>query len=718
MRLPAFLALMLLTLVLAACELASPTVAVVDSGARPTPAPELTATPEPAAVLTPEPAAMLTPEVTATATPTPTKTPTARPSPSPTATLTPTPTATPTPTSTPTSTPTPAPGSQAVIDALPWLADGVTVPEGFAVDTLREISAVDRELAALLLSFPWVTDGIVMHEGSGFSDLRDMFREHPDLAKEVLGFQWLHDDLSRAEGHALTNIRDLARDNLVLARQIIREPFMEAPFRQRDEYALYALVRWATPGYEDGPAELAHLASQPWFADGLDDQDAALLHVIVNLPPDYYDAVIETNYVASRTVALPHSGDVGLVVVRHTPFPPGDRALATLEEGVRAIEGFMGAPLPVQDVILLLVEPEFWNMASNGELTQFSFRSGNVGPVYTRATMVAVNPASGPAGRTLYHETGHYYFSGGRQWLDEGTANFLEAYTVARTGGEGLGERLAYLESSAECDKENIWQHVNPYQGGVCDYDLGEKFMLGMYEALGQEAVSAALRELHALSITLEDLNHDLIYYAFLSNAPQGKVEAFKTAYRRYHGGPTVDQAPADSPDRPELVALYNATNGEQWINNRNWLSDAPLGAWHGVITDSRGRVTGLQLAGRGLAGEIPPELGGLDHLVTLNLSENHLTGEIPPELGNLARLELLYLQHNQLEGAIPRELGGLANLRYWYLMQNQLEGAIPAELGNLTKLEQLWLSGGQFTGCITPELAERLVEEIGLGRC
>ena len=77
-----------------------------------------------------------------------------------------------------------------------------------------------------------------------------------------------------------------------------------------------------------------------------------------------------------------------------------------------------------------------------------------------------------------------------------------------------------------------------------------------------------------------------------------------------------------------------------------------------------------------------------------------------------------LYLERNQLEGAIPRELGGLTNLRILYLLQNQLSGEIPAELGNLKKLEQLWLSGGRFTGCITPELAERLVSDIGLGRC
>ena len=29
--------------------------------------------------------------------------------------------------------------------------------------------------------------------------------------------------------------------------------------------------------------------------------------------------------------------------------------------------------------------------------------------------------------------------------------------------------------------------------------------------------------------------------------------------------------------DREALVALYNATEGENWANNENWLSDVPL---------------------------------------------------------------------------------------------------------------------------------------------
>ena len=64
--------------------------------------------------------------------------------------------------------------------------------------------------------------------------------------------------------------------------------------------------------------------------------------------------------------------------------------------------------------------------------------------------------------------------------------------------------------------------------------------------------------------------------------------------------------------DREALVALYNATDGENWNESAsaNWLSDAPLGEWYGVMTDDDGRVGGLYHPGIGLNGEIPPWLG------------------------------------------------------------------------------------------------------------
>ena len=57
------------------------------------------------------------------------------------------------------------------------------------------------------------------------------------------------------------------------------------------------------------------------------------------------------------------------------------------------------------------------------------------------------------------------------------------------------------------------------------------------------------------------------------------------------------------SPDCAALVALYEATDGDNWENNTHWLSDQPLDEWFGVTTDDDGRVTKLELGDNQLSG-------------------------------------------------------------------------------------------------------------------
>ena len=114
----------------------------------------------------------------------------------------------------------------------------------------------------------------------------------------------------------------------------------------------------------------------------------------------------------------------------------------------------------------------------------------------------------------------------------------------------------------------------------------------------------------------------------------------------------TAKQSTGDiSTDRDALVALYNATHGEEWRFATNWLSEAPLSDWYGVVTDDDGRVVELGLPLNNLRGPIPSEMGDLTELQSLNLIFNGLTGEIPTTLGNLDKVRLLDLQWNQLSG-------------------------------------------------------------------
>ena len=219
--------------------------------------------------------------------------------------------------------------------------------------------------------------------------------------------------------------------------------------------------------------------------------------------------------------------------------------------------------------------------------------------------------------------------------------------------------------------------------------------------------------------------------------------------------GDTAEDGVGVASDRAALVALYNAMEGGSWTTRTNWLSGRPLDEWHGVTTDSGGRVTALNLVsnrlvgalpaalgdltnlrtlilwsndeltgpipawlgdltnlrwlilgGNGLTGEIPPELAGLSNLTSLDLRSNGLTGEIPPELASLSNLQRLYLNHNRLTGEIPPELASLSNLTELYLNDNRLTGEIPPELAGLSNLTSLDLRSNGLTGEIPPELA------------
>ena len=160
-----------------------------------------------------------------------------------------------------------------------------------------------------------------------------------------------------------------------------------------------------------------------------------------------------------------------------------------------------------------------------------------------------------------------------------------------------------------------------------------------------------------------------------------------------------------ETTDKAALVALYNATDGDNWTNNTNWLSDWALGEWHGVTTNDDGQVTRLDLDENQLSGSIPAELGNLTNLQYLSLVVNQLSGSIPAALGNLANLQYLSLNGNQLSGSIPAELGNLTNLQNLSLSHNQLSGQIPPALGNLTNLTGLNFFHNQLSGQIPPTL-------------
>ncbi|MCY3698553.1 MAG: Ig-like domain-containing protein [Gemmatimonadetes bacterium] len=175
----------------------------------------------------------------------------------------------------------------------------------------------------------------------------------------------------------------------------------------------------------------------------------------------------------------------------------------------------------------------------------------------------------------------------------------------------------------------------------------------------------------------------------------------------------SLDSGRDGDPDVPDVPGGADLAEKDASPVSRQGLT-GPIPPTLGALSQLRT----LNLSGNSLTGPIPPEFGGLAALDTLDLGLNALTGPIPPELGALSQLKVLRLPENSLAGPIPRELGRLAQLEELQLRENSLVGAIPPELGDLLNLRELYLTRNELTGDIPPELGNLAnLENLWIGR-
>ena len=157
------------------------------------------------------------------------------------------------------------------------------------------------------------------------------------------------------------------------------------------------------------------------------------------------------------------------------------------------------------------------------------------------------------------------------------------------------------------------------------------------------------------------------------------------------------------------LVALYSSLGGETYwppSSGAGWLkTNAPCYWDQAAVQCENGHVVSIRLAEKGLMGMIPPEIGNLTNLQTLDLNSNRIGGNIPPEIGNLVNLQDFNLSNNQLSGSIPPEIGNLVNVQDFDLSNNQLSGSIPPHLGNLVNVQRLDLRNNHLSGSFPLEL-------------
>ncbi|WP_299678832.1 leucine-rich repeat domain-containing protein [uncultured Tenacibaculum sp.] len=161
-------------------------------------------------------------------------------------------------------------------------------------------------------------------------------------------------------------------------------------------------------------------------------------------------------------------------------------------------------------------------------------------------------------------------------------------------------------------------------------------------------------------------------------------------------------QGQVSQAEREALIALYNATDGDNWTNNTNWDTDpnsnSDVSTWHGVSILRNGlgevRVSRVDLFNNNLTGTLP-DLSGLISTTIIRLEMNNISGEL--DLSKLPSvIQYLYLFDNNLTGQIPDFSG--SNMVQLRLDNNNLQGNL-SEAMFPTSLDMLTLSENNFSG-------------------
>ncbi|WMV24768.1 hypothetical protein MTR67_018153 [Solanum verrucosum] len=145
----------------------------------------------------------------------------------------------------------------------------------------------------------------------------------------------------------------------------------------------------------------------------------------------------------------------------------------------------------------------------------------------------------------------------------------------------------------------------------------------------------------------------------------------------------TIINIDTDKASLPALKSrIYSDRNN---ILARNWSSSIPVCNWIGFTRGSRHhRVTALDISGMQLYGTIPPHIGNLSFLVSLDISDNTFHGRLPEEFAHLRRnLRVLWIGDNLLDGVLPPSIGNLSkHLDSFDGSGCKLKDVIPQEIG------------------------------------
>lgn len=185
----------------------------------------------------------------------------------------------------------------------------------------------------------------------------------------------------------------------------------------------------------------------------------------------------------------------------------------------------------------------------------------------------------------------------------------------------------------------------------------------------------------------------------------------------------------AQDTEREILQLFYTACNGDNWLDNTNWLDDnESVCEWARVLCNQFDKVLELELPNNNVSCAVPPELFGLEFLEVLDLQSNAgveivFDGFTAPNLKSLyladtaqssldgientlslEKLKSFGAGGNDMVGLFPNQLSRFSNMRHLDLSHNLYSGTIPQDFAtSLPKLRTVSVADNLVAGIIPP---------------
>ena len=497
------------------------------------------------------------------------------------------------------------------IKRLDWIQDGIDDTESMAIQDLLYIAVTSRSVVASIVSLSWVQDGIHDVEAGAFRWLNNI--GSAEVASSVVSLGWVEDGIEEIEVKAIERISYIDYKDAGEAFRIVGIEDSEvdlidalASITNGDAKVASSIVSlsWAQDGIEDSEVDLIdalasitnkdaggalRIVRMPFLAEvepadvsateslarianfredarGITDALApivAMLYGVAKTNPPLTDRLLDPEGVdlERRSITLPLTGDVDLVIVRTAPGAA--RGMDLLEHSVRASEELIGIPFPTRYVGLL-----YENAVSGG------FAGTNFGThiaVLPKYDVDDGNYEAEFAPHAIAHEVAHYFWSGNSDWVDEGVSDFMASSVENRRAGKTVGvtnDPCPYARSIAELEilAPNADADLDVFG---CNYSLGERLFVDMARTLGDEAIWRSLRDLYAKSLveddaddlkgTSLDINH---LWEVFQSAPGAAV----SIERWYDGTEDYDISQLDTGPVEPILASINGRIDEAYV--------------------------------------------------------------------------------------------------------------------------------------------------------